>query len=714
MKLNTHLKVFSTLLFSVIFYFSDAQIVYQYASFNSGSGSLPGTSFNGTGGTSNSTSIPSFTYNISTPQANNLNNVVYNLNGTDEIAINGQAWEAKYGQINASTTSCLKVTIASVGVNNSNPGDPLLTPITTVINFNSPTNNKHWGFMVLDVDVDQCDIIAKAPNGTTYSKAEVSSWFKGVFDGNTGDGYASSTPCFDATNATLVASRFKTAPCTRITTLSSPTDDMGAYAYFEPDVPVKEIRFVLYDLQSKQSTQGPSQRYFFAGARTNKISGNVYNDINGTTDNMVNGTGIGVADGNQLWAYLVNSSGVIEDSTAVLSNGSYAFDYVLYTSAATNYDVVLSVNQYAIGALNPSVSLVSGWASTSEKWGTTTGNDGTTNGKISITSSTTDVTNVNFGIQKLPESSFNVQDPQPNPGGTNFVTVPSNAFFLNNVGSTPNTIDYNGGTVSQIRITSFPSNTTSININGTVYNSASWPGVGVLVTFSNNSGISQALSVDPSGTTGAASDIVINFASIDNAGFQDPTPGSVTLSFSSLLSVKFINFNATKNINQTNITFQVSESAAESYFEIEHSTNAVNFSSIKKLKGEINTVYNFTDINPMLNAQNYYRVKLIDAKGAISYSTIARVSFNTKVKISIAPNPTQSKVTLTLSDEVVGKQINIKLINYNGQSIVNIPAHKAQFTETIDFSLIKNGTYFVQILNNAGEILHQEKIVVIK
>ncbi|MGF2413025.1 MAG: hypothetical protein ACQUYJ_11915, partial [Ferruginibacter sp.] len=54
------------------------------------------------------------------------------------------------------------------------------------------------------------------------------------------------------------------------------------------------------------------------------------------------------------------------------------------------------------------------------------------------------------------------------------------------------------------------------------------PGAGVTVPYTNGTGPSQAISVDPiEGNV----DVVIPFASIDNAGREDATPGSVTIPF---------------------------------------------------------------------------------------------------------------------------------------------------------------------------------------
>ena len=124
-----------------------------------------------------------------------------------------------------------------------------------------------------------------------------------------------------------------------------------------------------------------------------KLSGTVFNDTNG--DANVNGTGIGLPDGTQLYANLVDNSGNVVAVVAVNSNGTYEFNG-LY---AGTYSIVLSTTQGTVGATPPAANLPAGWNNEGEDCCDNTGNDGNPNGTItSIVVSTTDVTNANFGI----------------------------------------------------------------------------------------------------------------------------------------------------------------------------------------------------------------------------------------------------------------------------------------------------------------------------
>jgi len=111
----------------------------------------------------------------------------------------------------------------------------------------------------------------------------------------------------------------------------------------------------------------------------------------------------------------------------------------------------------------------SGWVNTGE--GTNPAGDGTPNGVTPITVTTASVTGVNFGIDQLPDSGTATAASQPNPGGTTSATVSATLFS----GTDPD------GTVTSLRITSFPPNATSITINGTTYTGGTFPSGGVTV-----------------------------------------------------------------------------------------------------------------------------------------------------------------------------------------------------------------------------------------
>ncbi|PQA56819.1 DUF7948 domain-containing protein [Siphonobacter curvatus] len=229
-----------------------------------------------------------------------------------------------------------------------------------------------------------------------------------------------------------------TVPVTNLSVLVDPVDG---------DV-TSQIPFLVTDNGGAKSNTSTVTVPFTTPQVT--LSGNVYHDANGLMDNTVNTTSAQAIPGG-LYATLVDSTGQAVKTVAVGSSGAYDFGRV----TPATYSVVL--HQTPTGSTTP--SLPSGWMNTGEHLGASAGSDGTVNGILpNITVTTTDVTNANFGVQQPPVTSDQTLPSRVNPGGTTTVDLSSEFTFSD--------VD---GSVSSITFTQFPTNVTTVTINGTTY-----------------------------------------------------------------------------------------------------------------------------------------------------------------------------------------------------------------------------------------------------
>jgi hypothetical protein len=242
------------------------------------------------------------------------------------------------------------------------------------------------------------------------------------------------------------------------------------------------------------------------------VGGTVVNDANGLTDNTINGTGTNAGG---LFAILVNSTNTVVASLSVSPAGVYRFDNV----APGVYTVQLSTSVGTVGSAPPAVSLPANWTSTGE--GITTAGDGLVNGITSVTVGSGEVTGVNFGIEQLPTSISATLAAQANPGSTNAIAIPSSSF----AGTDPD------GTVVTIRFVSFPTNVTTMSIDGITYTSATFPVGGI--TVANN----VSVYIDPVDGTGGVVTPVISFRVVDNAGKASANVATVTVPFSCFVAL---------------------------------------------------------------------------------------------------------------------------------------------------------------------------------
>ncbi len=252
------------------------------------------------------------------------------------------------------------------------------------------------------------------------------------------------------------------------------------------------------------------------------VTGNVFNDTNGLNDTFVNGSGTNAGSGT-LTAYLVRA-GFVVSSSPVAAGGTFSLPAAANT---TGYTVVLSNTAGVVnGAASPIPSLPAGWVNTGENNAApaVAGSDGTINGiSAPFDVALVTVPNRNFGIEQPPTSGTAIYAGQPNPLGTTTVPVGAGAF----TGTLPPGVSGTNATdtaaVTNIRITAFPTNATSITINGITYTSATFPGGGVTVTVAQLAG----MAVDP--IDGPVT-VDIPYVAIDAAGMESAV-GHVQLPF---------------------------------------------------------------------------------------------------------------------------------------------------------------------------------------
>lgn len=235
-----------------------------------------------------------------------------------------------------------------------------------------------------------------------------------------------------------------------------------------------------------------------------KVWGDTDNSANNTFTNINTGAETGTNAGSALHAILVNSSGNIIATTAVNSDGTYSFAGILGNQ--TNVTIRLATSAGTVGAAAPTAGVPTGWTNTSPL----------TTAAFNIVAS--NITGQDFGVEQLPTAAATDPSSQTNPVGTTLVIIPSTHF----TGTDPD------GTIATFKFTTFPTNATSITINGTNYTAGTFPAGGVTVTASSGALPANVVSVDP---TDGAITVDIPFTVIDNAGKESVAAATVHVAF---------------------------------------------------------------------------------------------------------------------------------------------------------------------------------------
>lgn len=187
---------------------------------------------------------------------------------------------------------------------------------------------------------------------------------------------------------------------------------------------------------------------------------------------------------------------------------------------------------------------------------------------------------------------------------------------------------------------------------------------------------------------------------------------SGTNSLSNPLPVKLLSLQAVAKNNDVLVSWITASEVNNKGFEVESSTDAVNFKFVGFVKGAGNSQsaknYNLTDVNAINNnAGNviYYRLKQLDVNGKYSYSNIVAVNKNVTAHdvVSVYPNPFNSTYQLvftTIADEdalIETVDIQGKVLHSKNVALTN-GINKVMMNESAD---LKAGVYFVRVtLNN--------------
>ena len=445
---------------------------------------------------------------------------------------------------------------------------------------------------------------------------------------------------------------------------------------------------------------------FDFGITKNKItiSGTLFKDANGLTDSLVNGTPMGAVSGTTMYGYLVDSTGLVVRRTTVNSaTGNYTFPDA---DVFTNYTLrlsALSVNMGDPPPANSGISAISGyWVTTGDAYGTNnfagTGiKSGAPSCSVPVSTTAVNVTNVNCAVERLPDSD-------------------DRSLFYS--GNTPNIqYDVTGG------LTGTDPEDGTLG-SGKTYKITSLPYTAVLfyngIAVSLNEVISSfnpaLLKIDPD------DDIVSTFfkyASMDAAGFFDPIPATITVTWYSSLPVDGLVAQVNLSGNIATVKWSTQSEQNTDHFVLERSLDNISFSAIgfhvtaagnSTAKKDYQQPDNISSLTQQ--AIIYYRVKLVDMDGRFKYSNVVVLRLSQKPGVTIWPNPFTSSISVSITT-TAETTIDISLIDVSGQTLRKSSQSVSRgITKiTIDgLEQLPSGTYLVEINDKKSGVTYQKVI----
>lgn len=196
---------------------------------------------------------------------------------------------------------------------------------------------------------------------------------------------------------------------------------------------------------------------------------------------------------------------------------------------------------------------------------------------------------------------------------------------------------------------------------------------------------------------------------------SDPATVTIVFQANGTLPVRIADFGAVYANDKVNVKWTTTFELNNDHFDVERSTDGVNFQSVATVKGQgvsaIKHNYQFNDdvSKNVLNRNDmYYRLKQVDIDGKATYTKVLVVRvYRTKSlqSLSVTPNPAINdiKVNVQLNEN---SYIVMKVANSNGVEVVRKTTRGSLGSNTFSLegtSHLQAGVYFLEVIINSNE-----------
>lgn len=172
-----------------------------------------------------------------------------------------------------------------------------------------------------------------------------------------------------------------------------------------------------------------------------------------------------------------------------------------------------------------------------------------------------------------------------------------------------------------------------------------------------------------------------------------------------VLPVTMLNFDAKRAGKVNNLTWTTAQEINTRKFDVERSTDGINFTAIGTVNAagnsSSNISYRFVDTKPV-KGTNFYRLRSIDNDNAFKFSTIKSVKNLGTPELAINPNPVAETMKIALEAEYAEKA-TVVITDLSGRRVHNSAVQVVAGANQINIPVqqLSKGTYLVMIqLNN--------------
>jgi hypothetical protein len=178
-----------------------------------------------------------------------------------------------------------------------------------------------------------------------------------------------------------------------------------------------------------------------------------------------------------------------------------------------------------------------------------------------------------------------------------------------------------------------------------------------------------------------------------------------------ILPLKLISFTGRFTLDHTVVLEWITtQETRTDHFIVERRDNGGSYAPIDTVDAKNNADftqdYDATDDHP-LPGTNYYRLKIVDMDGNVSYSSIVAVKVEQIKSPTMYPNPADNSINIWPGSDPI-RQINI--YNILSQPVLKIANSSSQGKIEIPTYSFSNGLYFVEI--RTASVVYMEKLLI--
>lgn len=203
------------------------------------------------------------------------------------------------------------------------------------------------------------------------------------------------------------------------------------------------------------------------------------------------------------------------------------------------------------------------------------------------------------------------------------------------------------------------------------------------------------------GTAVGLGDNVLNTSTRPNVTTFSPFGVGIVSPGGAPLAIKVNYFNASGGNGVNMLNWNAACSSTQATFEIERSEDAMNFTTIHSItasQARCALPFSYNDVSPLAGT-SYYRIKIIDADGNISYTSKVKVSGQQKGMqlVAVLPNPVSNTAQLNITTAKKDK-VELAIIALDGKVMYRnmVSLQPGSSIINLDVAGIATGTYFVR------------------